>query len=178
MRSQRGITLAELLIVIVILALLAGIGVPAMRDLVLNNRQVGMLNELVSAIQLARSEAITRNVNIPSTMSVCPSDSGTGCGGTWADGWVVFVDVDGAGDFDAGVDTVVRAFEGGKNLTVTATGIGNAVRYRRDGRATDAGDFVVCDPRGSAQARVVQLGISGRPSVSKYLSDGSSPSCD
>lgn len=176
MRPQRGFTILELMIVVTVLAILVGLGVPGFRELVLNNRQASAVNELITALQLARSEAITRNVGAPAAVSVCASDSGTGCSGTWADGWIAFTDLNGNGALDAG-DTVLRAAEAPPGLEITAPGLGAAVRYRRDGRVVNVADFVFCDPRGANKARVVQLGISGRPAASKLRADGSAPTC-
>ena len=174
MRLQRGFTMIELLITIMVLGLVLGLGVPGFRDLVLNNRQASAVNELVTALQLARSEAITRNVAAPSAVSVCASNTGTSCAGTWSDGWIVFDDADGDGALDAG-EIVLRAVDAPASMAIT--GPGGAVRYRRDGRSPDATDFVFCDSRGASRARVVQLGLTGRPAVAKVLSDGSAPAC-
>lgn len=174
MHPQRGFTLLELLITIVVLGLVLGIAVPGFRDLVLNNRQASAVNELVTALQLARSEAITRNVAAPTAISVCASNNGTGCSGTWADGWIVFTDADGDGALEAG-DLVLRSVDAPASIAIA--GPGGAVRYRRDGRSPDATDFVFCDTRGASRARVVQLGISGRPAAAKVLSTGASPAC-
>lgn len=174
MYPQRGFTLLELLITITVLGLVLGIGVPGFRDLVLNNRQASAVNELVTALQVARSEAITRNIAAPMTVSVCASNDGTSCSGTWADGWIVFTDGNGDGAFASG-DLVLRAVDAPPGIDIT--GPGGAVRYRRDGRVLAANDFVFCDSRGASRARVVQLGISGRPAAAKVLSTGASPAC-
>ena len=174
MRLQRGFTMIELMITIMVLGLVLGLGVPGFRDLVLNNRQASAVNELVTALQLARSEAITRNVAAPSAVSVCASNDGAACAGTWSDGWIVFNDADGDGALDAG-EIVLRAVDAPASMAIT--GPGGAMRYRRDGRSPDATDFVFCDSRGASRARVVQLGLTGRPAAAKVLSDGSAPAC-
>ena len=176
MRPQRGFTLLELLVVISVLAILVGIGVPGLRELLLNNRQAGAVNELVAALQLARSEAITRNVAAPAVVSVCASSNGTACAGAWSDGWLVFIDNDGPGA--TSIDQVLWAAAAPSGIDVgTPPAPGTPVSYRRDGRVLAAADFVFCDSRGASRARVIQLGVSGRPSISKLRSNGDAPTC-
>lgn len=175
MRKQRGVTLLELMIVITVLAIVLTVGVPGMRELVLNNRQVSAINELVTALQLARSEAITRNIAAPAGVSVCASNDGATCSGTWTDGWIVFTDNDITNG--ASVVALLRSTDAPPGLAITSPGFAGAISYRRDGRALGAVDFQFCDSRGASKARVVQLGLSGRPAVSKYRADGSAPNC-
>lgn len=177
MRIQRGVTLLELMIVITVLAIVLAVGVPGMRELVLNNRQVSAINELVTALQLARSEAITRNVAAPAGVSVCASNDGETCSGTWTDGWIVFTDSDTTSGAALEADALLRSTDAPPGLTITSPGFAGVIIYRRDGRALDAVDFQFCDSRGASKARVVQLGLSGRPAVSRYRADGSAPNC-
>jgi len=174
MPEQRGFTLIELLVTITVLAIILGIGVPGLRDFVLNNRQVSAVNEMVASLQYARTEAITRNRNV----SLCPSADGATCSGSdWAVGWIVFDDNaapnQGNGVKDA-TETVLRQVEALNRIDfVSDGGISNSVTYRRNGRAMATGNFTLCDMRGSSHGKVVVMDLSGRPRVEKLT--GSCP---
>ena len=58
MKNISGFTLLELLAVIAVAGVLVTIGVPSMQDFIKNNRLIAVHNELVSAVQVARSAAI------------------------------------------------------------------------------------------------------------------------
>lgn len=105
MKRAAGFTLVELMIGIAVLALLMALGVPSFMNLVRNNRLVTQTNEVVTGLNLARSEAIKRGLPV----SVCVSSDQTDCDtGTpdWADGWIMFVDQGTAGELD-GTDEVL-----------------------------------------------------------------------
>ena len=92
MDKEPGFTLVELLITIVVVSILLAAGVPAFQSFIKNNRVTAQANDLISTIQLARSEALKRGVNTV----VCASNEPAKCTGkdTWADGWIVFSDPD------------------------------------------------------------------------------------
>ena len=92
MDKEPGFTLVELLITIVVVSILLAAGVPAFQSFIKNSRVTSQTNDLISTIQLARSEALKRGTN----MVVCASSNQTTCTGkdTWADGWIVFSDFD------------------------------------------------------------------------------------
>jgi type IV fimbrial biogenesis protein FimT len=91
MDRNSGFTLVELLVTLVVVSILLAVGAPAFQDFIKNNRVTGQTNDLVSAIQLARSEALKRGTN----MVVCASTDQATCTGkdTWARGWIVFSDL-------------------------------------------------------------------------------------
>jgi type IV fimbrial biogenesis protein FimT len=92
MNRAAGFTLVELLITIVVVSILLALGAPAFKDFIKNNRVTAQTNDLVSAIQLARSEALKRGTN----MVVCASKDQKTCSknkDTWTDGWIVFSDL-------------------------------------------------------------------------------------
>jgi type IV fimbrial biogenesis protein FimT len=92
----RGFTLLELMITISVAGVLLTVGVPSFVDLVRNNRAATNVNELLTALSIARSESIKRGWNV----SVCRSSDGATCTGAWSDGWIAFRD-------DAATDTAV-----------------------------------------------------------------------
>jgi type IV fimbrial biogenesis protein FimT len=106
-RSQRGFNLIELMIAVVILAVLLGIGIPSLSEMVRTNRLAGQVNEFVSALTLARSEASKRGIRL----SFCPANTTQDqCDGTnWATGWILFTDENTVGTVD-GTDQIVQAW--------------------------------------------------------------------
>ncbi len=83
--SHGGFTLVELMVTLSVLAVLLGVGVPSFQATIRGNRITATANDLVAALQFARSEAVRLGVNV----TLCPSNNQTTCSGAWTDGWVV-----------------------------------------------------------------------------------------
>lgn len=75
---MRGFTLIELMVVVAIVAILLGLGVPGFRELITATRVKNASFDVFSSLTHARSEAVTRNT----TVRIC-------MGTNWASGWTV-----------------------------------------------------------------------------------------
>lgn len=85
---SHGFTLIEMMVSLLILAVLLALGVPGMQWLAARDRVTNATNELVTAIQLARSEAVRLSINV----TLCASSNQATCNedGDWTDGWILF----------------------------------------------------------------------------------------
>lgn len=124
-RHAGGFTLLELMVGITVLALVLGIGVPTFTEMVRNNRQTAAVNQLVTSLNLARSEAVKRRIRV----SLCPSNAAQDAcdaAASWSQGWLIFEDDSGtAGTLD-GSDEILqteRPTQGGFVYTTTASSI-------------------------------------------------------
>jgi type IV fimbrial biogenesis protein FimT len=85
--------MTELVVVMLIVAILAAIGVPSFKYVTTSNRISSEVNMLLGDMQFARSEAIKEGMPV----TVCIANAaGTGCLGagtiSWQNGWIVFLD--------------------------------------------------------------------------------------
>ena len=62
--DSSGFSLIELMVVIAIVAILGGIGYPALMQTRTNARTRGVASDIFSSFRLAKSEAVKRNINV------------------------------------------------------------------------------------------------------------------
>ncbi|HGX91779.1 MAG TPA: prepilin-type N-terminal cleavage/methylation domain-containing protein [Candidatus Tenderia sp.] len=160
-KRSTGFTLIELMIVLIIVAIIGGAGLPAMYRMTANNRIATQTNELLADINFARSEAIKQGKRI----SLC---RGITCqaGATWNDGWVVFEDLNDNNALDLN-EPIFRVHDAIDNSIQINFNNGNVVAYNANGRlANGAGSFnlrdndgngrnVIISPAGRARTEVV-----------------------
>ena len=63
-RPQRGFTIIELMVVIVIAGVLLAVALPSFNDMLARRRLEGQANELVTDLSYAKSEAVQRNRSV------------------------------------------------------------------------------------------------------------------
>lgn len=171
---QKGLTLLELMTVLVIAGVLFGFAVPAVGTFIKNNRIVTQTNELMADLSFARSEAIKRSENITTCKLVADASSPTcnSTGNDWAGGWTTFIDSDSDGVIDTG-EQVLRTRQSlteSGNTLVASNNLANRVIFSRTGLTTLAasGQWTLCDDRqGSLIGRRITLETVGRATIQK-----------
>lgn len=166
---MRGFTLLELLVTIAVLAILVALAVPSFTSIFNSNRLAAQSNEVVAALQMARSEAIKQNRRAV----VCRSINGTSCAGsngTW-DQFITAVDLNGNRLFDAAEVVRVNAVK----APIQVKSGNHSILFRADGMArTDNAvatlveeNLTICIPTAypPQNQRVVSLSTGSRIST-------------
>ena len=191
MKKNSGFTLIEIMITLIIVGILAVVGLPSLSSFTSSGNLVSSSNELVSAIHIARSQAIKLNRKV----TICVSSDGANCllgSNKWQKGWIVFVDANddrlssGAscsaktdinsdcllrvhGKIDDTRFSVTGKFDHDSSdmkwLTFTSRGL------PKDGSASRSGIFSICAYEKSNNnivgSRTVVLNLSGRVRISE-----------
>ena len=135
--NGRGFTLVELLVVLAVGAILLAIAIPSYAFLVNSSRLAAVTNDLVTALHLARSEAIKRRMRV----TVCKTSNAMAetpvCDTTasWQQGWLVFVDGGTKGVIDSG-DALLRVQDSlSAVVTITTSNFSSFVSYLPSGKS-------------------------------------------
>lgn len=189
MKKNTGFTLIELMITLFIVGVLLAVGVPSLKSFMQSNQLVATSNELVSAIHVARSEAIKLNKKV----TICVSSDGQNClanSNKWQKGWIVFIDANGdqigtgancESLADVNSDCLLRSHKAVDDTQFSVTGKHDSnnqdIKFftftsrglPKDGGAPRSGALSVCSYDSSNNvigSRAVVLSISGRVRVS------------
>lgn len=151
-----GFTLIEVLIVVVILSIVMAIAIPSLRDMLEAQKVRNTASDLYSALILARSEAMKRNVQVSLVQAT----------GGWANGWT-------AQWTDSSSVTTVLQTEAIDSSQVTVSGpSASSITYSWTGRPiTGSVDASFTVYTGHVAARCVTLRLSGMPEI-KVDTDG------
>lgn len=145
----QGFTLIELMITIVILAILTMVAAPSFREFIANQRVRNASFDLMAALTLARSQAITQGGGVELKKT----------GSDWNVGWTV---TDSTNTFGSQ--------EALPNLSITDTGNVASVKFGKDGRITSATTRFTIKPStdmNGVTPRCITIDLSGKPSSTK-----------
>lgn len=173
-RNLHGFTLIELMITLAVVAIVVSIAAPSMGQFIRENRAAAQANNVLASIQLARSEAINRNMQVTMRRT-------SGTNSVWEDGWTIFSDWDGDGVFDGDPDNKDCSVENQECLLMVQETLPNGMTLRTganyavglsflpSGEIRQAGGgigndtFILCAPLTNQRNIIVSPG--GRPRV-------------
>lgn len=145
--KQRGFTLIELMVVIIIAAILLAIAVPSFSTLIKRNNVDSLQSKFSSSLATARTEAASRN----RIVTICGSANETNCtGGSWNAGWIIFEDINNNGVFD-GTDVMIDVYRNSGQYTIHPKNAGddNYISFNSQGFMSGNAEnrlFIICDP--------------------------------
>lgn len=151
---QRGFTLIELAMTLVVVGILGSLAAPSLASLIATQRVRTMAADLHLAMTQTRSEAIKRNASV--TLSAT--------GGNWAAGWTVLDPAN-----PSGTPLYTRSVRSSGDAVVTSAV--TQVVYAPSGRitATTAPSFVF-SAGNTNEVRCVSVDPTGRPYTNKASS--------
>jgi type IV fimbrial biogenesis protein FimT len=185
LKNNSGFTLVELMVTLAIAAIVITQGVPSFVTMIQNNRLVTQTNDVATAINIARSEAVKRGVRVILCRSADPTATTPACGGTantWTTGWLIFASGDTDNTYTDGTDTLLRIGQPAPTgITImTNSTSNNNLEYNPDGTTNESGGtavFAICDSRGESNGRQIQVNAMGRPQLVKGSSSSPLSSC-
>ncbi len=157
-QRYQGFTLIELLVVIAIIGITLGIGLPSFQSIAASNKLTASANDMVVALQTARSESIKKmkfaGVSIHTDVNGnSPVDNN----------WIAFLNSSTL-TTKGGVGTVIQNYAASSGVTVSSTD--DTPSYRPDGRLTSVVPIVVTfTASGSDEQRTLTIQPSGRMNV-------------
>jgi type IV fimbrial biogenesis protein FimT len=171
---SKGFTLLELMVTLAIAGILVATAIPSFTDSIISNRLTKYNNELVGALNLARSEAIKRNQQVIVRKT----------GANWENGWHVFVDIDRSspasdanrfndnGDTtlcESNEDCVLRVYSNlPSGYTLRTNSFTNFIRYLPTGRISlsTGGTFAICENNDASRSKEIIVITTGRTRLS------------
>jgi type IV fimbrial biogenesis protein FimT len=147
---EKGFTLIELMITVAIMSIMLTIGLPSFQSIIASSRLTASANAMVSALQLARFEALKQHKSVTIRKT----------GAAWQDGWDVFVDNNGNGSFESANDEKLVSYDKlSSAVTVTGNGYASYASYDASGRINTVGNFLF---KAQSDCRKVVIAATGR----------------
>ncbi|NOX09621.1 MAG: prepilin-type N-terminal cleavage/methylation domain-containing protein [Gammaproteobacteria bacterium] len=173
---QRAVSLIELLITIIILAILTGWGASSYTQILHNTRMRTSVADFHSSLQYARSSAI----RLASYVILCPSRDQQYCNNTsdWSNGWIVFHDLNYNRIRETDEDILHTDNALPENIFMRSSSGRKRIRFRPSGMSYGANSsFTFCDRSLQTEPRVICLSNSGRARITDKRCNGAKIGC-
>ncbi len=162
--NQHGFSLLELMVTLGVLGVLLVAAFPNFNEMITGQRLKTQANDTLTALLLAKSEAIKRRTTV--TICAMKTNVENQCGTNgieWANGWVIFDDLDGDGVVDNGEDII--KFNGDYDKLTSKSTI-SAITLDEQGSANTSVDIEFCysEAKGD-KARNLAMAAIGSPVI-------------
>ncbi len=142
MKTQTGVTLTEVMIVIVIIGISSTIAIPNIQSMLANNQITAKTNDLVGSIRYIKNESITR----PSKKLKIQKLSTT-----WGEGWIIRNTTD---------NKTLKTFSYEDQVLINLSSTQTDISFRSRGRAKADYDIYICS-RKHPQGRHIKIKTNG-----------------
>lgn len=177
--SNAGFTLIELVLVITLTGMLSAMAYPSFAGTIKSIRLSTASNQFLTSLNLARCEAIKRNLPVVLAKKAAATNN-------WTQGWFIFIDVDGnkiyGGDSNWSVcpkdvqqDCVIASFDAlNKDLQLSSVNNDNSqsyISFTNDGSLENgnSASFKLCSiDTAIKEYRTIAINLIGHSLVTKY----------
>jgi type IV fimbrial biogenesis protein FimT len=169
-KKQQGLTLIELMVTLAMAIILVAVGMPLFSGIVANNRATTQANAVLSAMKLARSEAVKRatdvfvcaaEVDLPVVSPATPACDTSTPTPVSRKGWIIHSDVNDSGAFDAG--DILRTWDALSDSATVAAAGPSQVRFGSTGEANGTFTFQLDDSQASGTStRCITVTLAGQ----------------
>jgi type IV fimbrial biogenesis protein FimT len=174
---SHGITLIEMLIVLAIIAILAGTALPSFKNLGQASATRSARMALSTAIGETRMSAVMRN----QYAVLCPSADQEQCDQNlkWHKGWILFIDENRNGRREPTEAILSLSQAQPAGVAIVSSSGRHRIRYQADGTSDGSNlTLTFCDRRGPASASTLVINNAGRMRTGTPSASQASAACN
>ncbi len=150
---ERGFTLIELMVTVALVAVLASLAAPSLRDFIVRRNLESVTSEFQADIMKARTTAMNKNICVTMCMSSSAGNANPACttsGADWQVGWIVFLNPS-CNDTTNTVPSTAGEPAGGPKLNLIGARVAKEGQYYLQAQASTPTKKIMFTPRGTPQ---------------------------